>query len=311
MSYVTLLMVLICLQVYSENATTNQKPINIIWQTNAYFEPDWLKEVFSEVYTIEHSDGNFQLLMDNSVIIMSFNQDSPSYFAKLQELNYKFAVVMLSDEWYQGPTYFYPHAKFVLRNYWHKMFAGQKNVYSFPLGYKNGFWLNYPDRNQLKKAAERKFTWSFAGQVTKSTRGEMYQSMTTIPNYHVHTIFGFNTSDSLSTQSYRDLLLDSVFAPCPRGFYNLDSFRVCEALECGCIPIVEKFPLDYFAGLFDGNYPFPAVNAWSEAPVLINELMADPDRLEKLRIECHEWWIAYKNNLKRRIAGIVEEAFKD
>jgi hypothetical protein len=69
----------------------------------------------------------------------------------------------------------------------------------------------------------------------------------------------------------RDVMLQSIFIPCPRGYVSPDSFRFCEALECGWIPIVEKIPTsftDYFRGMLDEDYPFPAVADWSEAPPL-------------------------------------------
>jgi hypothetical protein len=77
----------------------------------------------------------------------------------------------------------------------------------------------------------------------------------------------FNGPDSLSIEEYRNLFLNTTFMPCPKGCWNFDCFRVCEALECGCISIVEKIPFDYFQRLM-GDYPFLAVNTWVRRQLL-------------------------------------------
>ena len=79
-------------------------------------------------------------------------------------------------------------------------------------------------------------------------------------------------------------------------------------MECGCIPIVEKYPLDYFEKLM-GKYPFLAVNSWDEAPALIEKFLEDPVRLEALRAECYAWWLEHKKTLQREIADLVQESF--
>lgn len=33
---------------------------------------------------------------------------------------------------------------------------------------------------------------------------------------------------------------NAVFCPAPKGFYSVESFRVYEALESGCIPLVDN-----------------------------------------------------------------------
>jgi hypothetical protein len=134
----------------------------------------------------------------------------------------------------------------------------------------------------------------------------MIQNMRKIPKYYIHETFDFNAPDALSAANYRDLLLESIFVPCPRGWWNLDSFRLSEALECGCIPIVENAPFDYFSRLFGESYPFPSLTSWNELTRIIRPLLAQPERLEKLRQDCYTWWINYKAKEKEHIAKLVE-----
>ena len=64
-----------------------------------------------------------------------------------------------------------------------------------------------------------------------------------------------------------DILSSTEFIPCPYGFFHPETYRVFEALECGCIPIVES-AYDYYEHVFPNN-PFLKVNIWKEAkPIL-------------------------------------------
>lgn len=293
---------------------TTKMPVNLIYIINKPFiyEWDWLKEVLSEFDVKEFRNNTYDLFLDNSIIVISSFDTSNeeelfnNYLKKLQSKNCKFGVIHTSDELYSASTDFYDQCKFVLRNYWHKKFKDYPNVTYFPLGYKQGFWKD--SDKVIKDSFHRDYAWSFAGQVRKSTRIDMINNMKKIPNYFFYEIFYFDAPDSLSAEDYRDILLDSVFVPCPRGFWNLDSFRVSEALECGCIPIVEKAPLDYFEHLF-GKYPFLAVESWSQAPELIKQLLANPERLEQLRLDCQQWWLEHKKMMKSQVGEVVTRSF--
>jgi hypothetical protein len=90
----------------------------------------------------------------------------------------------------------------------------------------------------------------------------MLSAMSSVEGGHVHGTSALNprsltpeqreAADApLNIEDYAQLLSETIFAPCPAGWENLDSFRVCEALEAGCIPIVERRPFyDYFRHLF-------------------------------------------------------------
>lgn len=292
----------------------NRKKVNLIFQSfdpSTIYETDWIREILSELEVKEIHDKNYEIFEDHSIIVLSEidKEKLNNYIDKLQKLNYKFGVIHISDELYQAPTDFYGKCSFVIRNYWHKNFLNQKNVHFFPLGYKQGFWRDFP-KTEIKDSGHRKYTWSFAGQVAKSTRMSMINQMKTIPNYFFYEIFSFNAANSLKPGDYRDVLLDSIFVPCPRGWWNLDSFRVSEALECGCIPIVERTPFDYFEKFY-GKYPFISVESWDGVPELINALRSDPLRLEQLRLECYQWWVKYKKEMKSQITDVVNTSFEE
>ncbi len=290
-----------------------KEPINLIWLgggPEGSWEEDWIHEMLSEVKADFQTivDIDHAVFLDRSIIVSSApNMEKyKQYFSEYSKRNLRFGIIHISDEGYSHPCDFYQYAQFIVRNYWHKKFAGQKNLLFFPLGYKRKFWHSF--QGELKPSFSRKFTWSFAGQISKSSRISMIGNMKKIPGYFIHETSTFNAPECLPIAAYRDLMLESIFMPCPRGWWNLDSFRLSEALECGCIPIVEKTPFDYFAKLFDGPYPFLAVENWEEVPHLMKTLLADPERLEQLRLDCYHWWLEYKKNLEKKIADLVEDA---
>ncbi len=284
--------------------------IPVIWQDlkGGYeWDSDWIKEILSEVPIVHVYDGEYKEVIDRAIVVAYGNQEYEGYFQKFIEKGYKFGVIHLSDENYTHSTAHYEKASFVLRNLWHEKFQDQKNVYVYPLGYAGGFWKN-GNQKKVKKISDRSYVWSFAGQVSKSTRKEMIAHMKTIKKHYFHKIKSFDDPKSLPHWKYREVMQNTMFIPCPRGFVNVDSFRVWEALECGCIPIVEKDPTDYFTQGFGPN-PFLSVTNWSEAPELIQHLLDHPKQLKALQDNCYRWWMDYKKQMKQDIKEIVLEAF--
>lgn len=282
-------------------AVLKAEPIHLIWQAQKEMlcETDWLREILSEINYTEIDDGQWNVFKDRSIIVIPRGRKGKKYFKALQEKRYKFVVIQVGDETYSSKPKFYEKMPLVIRNYWHKMYG--KNVMAFPLGYMKGFWTKSP---QMLTSKERKYTWSFAGQIEKSTRREMILNMKKISNFKIHETGSFLDPNGLAVDTYHALLSDTLFVPCPKGFCNLDSFRVYEALEAGCIPIVEKSPTDYFTHFF-GAHPFLSVSSWDEVAPLVEATLADPEKLEKRRIECSEWWLNYKGKMKKEMTAAI------
>lgn len=293
--------------------TAASAKISLIWQADRkhMWEGDWVIELLSGLDYESVDDLKFEKYIDNSVIVVSCCQESTMapYFKKLYDMNYKFGIILLSDELYHCGTKFYQYAKFIFRNLWHKKFNNYPNVYCFPLGYKSGFWKG--TNQEIKPALERHYTWSFAGQITKKpSRAQMIECLKAIPTYYIHEIPIFGAASSLGVSDYQNLLLDTIFVPCARGYWNMESFRLYEALECGCIPIVETFPINYYKK-FLGEHPFITLDSsWQEAPAKMNELLQNPQALEQKRQECMQWWADYKMNLKKKFHDIIHYNLK-
>lgn len=149
--------------------------------------------------------------------------------------------------------------------------------------------------------------WSFAGDNKKFSRAEMLGEMGKLAGGHTHLSSGFGSADALPTDTYRALLDETVFVPAPGGWSNLETFRVYEALEAGCIPIVEKRPsFDYFTTLL-GAHPMPTVESWAQAVGLVNQ-MQQSGKIEHVRIVCMDWWSDHKSKLIDSVTGFVTRA---
>lgn len=112
--------------------------------------------------------------------------------------------------------------------------------------------------------------------------------------------------DALPVDAYRAFMDSILFAPCPKGFVSPDSFRLFEALEAGCIPIVEKKGpglADYYTTVF-GPHPIPTVDDWAEAPDLMRRLL-NGGAIEGLRLECLAWWQTYRQRVRAEISAAL------
>lgn len=282
--------------------------ISLVWQSERkkIWEEDWLSELLMGLEYEIVDDMKFEKFIDNSIIVVVPPQEKQMipYFKKMHELGYKFGVILLSDECYTCTTEFYKYAQFVFRNYWHKQFVDDPKVLCFALGYKSGFWNGIS--KSLAQSSQRPYYWSFAGQISgKPTRATMIAHLKQVSPYYLHEIGTWMDPRSLHTYDYQILMLNSIFIPAGRGYWNMDSFRVWEALECGCIPIVEKFPIDYFKK-FLGEHPFIVIDSWDQAPFKIAKLCSDSIALEEKRQECITWWNNYKKETNKKMLAIIE-----
>ena len=100
---------------------------------------------------------------------------------------------------------------------------------------------------------------------------------------------------------YLDQLGSAWFAPAPSGPCSVDTFRAYEALEQGCIPIVDgqtpAGPTDYWHFVY-GDVPFPIIDNWD----LVGGLIEYPLQFkERLSAECSAWWQQQKRNMTWRL----------
>jgi hypothetical protein len=287
-------------------------PLKLVWQIplERVWEIDWLRYLLSPLNVGEIVDTRHQEFHDGSIVVDNhLTTAKRAYYFEMLKRGHRFALIHLSDERYVDDYGAYSLANVVIRNYWCRLHASDSRVLTIPLGLMNGFKIS-----ARKPARDRRYSWSFAGNVDKTSRPAMLGALAAVAGGHVHGSDSSgpwllkraaNPTPPLAIADYAALMSDTVFAPCPAGWQNLDSFRVCEALEAGCIPIVERrASYDYFRHLF-GEHPMLTVNEWSEAPAAIAQLQADPDALEQRRFACETWWQDHKRATAQRVQNAI------
>ena len=153
----------------------------------------------------------------------------------------------------------------------------------------------------------RSLDWFFAGQNTHVRRRECIAAMEECTgNGAVVKTRGF--SQGLPRNIYLDLLGATRMAPCPSGPVTVDSFRVCEALEMGAIPIVDLYspmradPL-YWEVAFGEWCPLPTIEDWANLPTLMEEWLDD---WEVRAAKILAWWGNTRMKWRRDLLADVE-----
>ena len=148
--------------------------------------------------------------------------------------------------------------------------------------------------------------WSFVGQQQHDIRRAFARAVEGRGDGILHTSTGFGGlgNDGFPYDSYIRLMLRSDFVLCPPGNVSPDSFRVCEALECGAIPIVTG--RDYWKRVFRNN-PFAPVSIVDHAAEIPHILACDSARVDEIRKSFTFAWSSYKLMFVEEIATTVAE----
>lgn len=169
---------------------------------------------------------------------------------------------------------------------------------------------------------ERPTDFFFEGQATPR-RQEWIDAVKDLPNGLVVCTGGFGQGEEY--QTYINHFLNAKIALCPGGTVSPDTFRLYEALECGCIPILDTqgFSRDWGEGGIDisgKNYwdkvfstppPFPMVRDIQEIPELVRGTL---EHYEKMLKDTREWWVkeqvAFVMNFESDIRYLARELRK-
>lgn len=170
----------------------------------------------------------------------------------------------------------------------------------------NGYPTDAPE--MIEAARKRTFGMrdidcSFQGQMTHSRRVECVNATQRITGKYkcsLMTTEGF--TQGVPRESYYETMVRSKLVLCPSGPYTPDSFRFAEALEAGCIPIVDNrtqypdYPGGYWNYLFgdEKNFPFPVIDVWSDLPQVVELYLMDWKSRAKA---CKTWWEVQKGKL--------------
>ena len=299
------------------SSTPVLKSYTAIWQAPNPHEREWIEEIFGPFFKEQVTDGKHELVLDNAILFDAFVYcNDVKYYEQFRGKN-AFLVHFLDENFEGLYEEIYRNFLGVFRCHWSNVF-NEKYVRKMPLGYSNG--MGRAGR-AIEPASTRKYVWSFAGQIAKSSRPDMVKALLPVKPYFLSGTDDISGLTFLSREDrepklltpsdFSDLLLQSTFSPCPMGNVQLECFRLYEALECGSIPIVEKrLTMDYFRELL-GEHPIPTVRSWPEARTFIQQMLGNAGEIDALQERCLSWWDGYKQSYREQVIEFVSRRAAD
>jgi hypothetical protein len=263
-----------------------------IWQASNPNERDWIDEIFGPLIKTHITDGRHEVVLDNAILCEAFVYcDDVKYYEQFRGKN-AFLIHFLDENFEGRYQEIYRNFRGVFRCHWSNAF-NEKYVRKMPIGYSLG--MGRAGR-ATERASQRKYLWSFSGQLTKSTRPDMAKALLPLKPYFlssgddVSSLKFLNGADyqqvRFSRAEFFNLMSASTFSPCPMGNVQLECFRPYEALESGSIPIVEKrLTMGYYRELL-GQHPLPIVRSWAEARHFIEGMRQRPAEMNALQERC-------------------------
>lgn len=110
-------------------------------------------------------------------------------------------------------------------------------------------------------------------------------------------------------EEYFSILKSAKVVPCPSGPMTVDTARPLEAMEAGCVPVVDmvtprREDYDYWALCFGKDAPFIRVKDWARFPRIVQKVERDwPRDANKV----FSWWQGYKRRLTYRLDNDIKE----
>jgi hypothetical protein len=153
----------------------------------------------------------------------------------------------------------------------------------------------------------RPLDWYFAGQITHARRVACAEQLRKLPNGDLLETSGF--WQGYDREQYYHFFSHAKIIPCPSGPTTPDSFRVWEALEFGCLPIVDgtcpkfAYPHGYWKYVLGHTPPFPIIYDWADLPRIMKE---EIDKWPYNRDCAWAWWQEYKKEMMQWVAQDLE-----
>jgi hypothetical protein len=310
----------------TKRGATMVEKINVIWKSyhkpdvidRGYWDQGLLEDIFKQVEVNHHTDfdwlgetdGKGKLVSDQGAVVIingrTHAEDADKINADIAKLKWVLFIETGDEE-----------AIFPWRDIKHPMMKiwimlprmNEHNDAHFRLtqGYRPGTPELLKEIGRLDKTLD----YSFIGQAFHERRQQCVdvakQFQTVYENSSVHTTAGFG--DELFTQTaYLEVLARTKIALCPSGIETPDSFRLYEALEAGCVPVVDAFSTNFktpgfWQYLLGNDIPFPILSYWDELPALLPTLLKEyPANANK----CQAWWLQKKREIKLRLLDDVK-----
>jgi len=282
--------------------------IKLIYDIRATWENDYIKELFCNIdydiiYVIPEILKNKleqeNEISNNNILVFSSNTYSFDEILKIVLRIKPIIIVHLSDEWGVKPqfTLLASCTELLLHQHHfnHYPYDNFNNIIQIPLGYMSGMFnkenaLDY----KVKPIRERKYKWSFVGNMKKQNRLELINKF----SKKISTNF---IGNNIAPSSMRDIYNDSIFVPNGIGNVVIDCFRIYEAILCGSIPIIVCQEKEFNDTFYYNNDipPFIFEKTWDDAVNKCEYLLNNIQEIENIQEKNYEW-------LKKKIKSIQE-----
>jgi GR25 family glycosyltransferase involved in LPS biosynthesis len=271
---------------------------------NAY-EREWIQELMGkdQPFLVEPISFQDPAPTDKPIVILQrpYTERYIALFMKWNQQGAGFYVFHLSDEFSNDNLEFYTfeHCLGVVRIYTRSDIPkeAKDKVVTIPLGYH--WTLGGGSDNPLEKTPRlpfRNIVWSFYGTAWQDRHLKL-KPLQEIQPHSLRLVDTWESPEKITRNQYIAILLDSVFVPCPQG-NNPETFRLYEALECGCLPLYVKSEKDdeYIEWLQNELGLLPVSN-WEEAKNLVNHFLKEKDIMETYRNQLLIRWKTWKERL--------------
>ena len=258
--------------------------------------------------------------------IVEFLTQGFAHRMDVKELQGEGAIIVIKADWDKNPAKFCEdtaHLKWIL------LFVtaneeGNSN-YHKSLSPNCKVWLQTPHRHQTCDRAipwgwtpncrvdawpERTLDYSFAGQITHKRRWDLMEALPEVAmvnrKWEFHGSDGF--AKGISQAEYYGLMARSKVIPCPSGPVTVDSFRVCEALELGAVPILDTwsprgpYP-EYWQRVFP-RHPFETLDNWRMFPFQLEHILRNWSMVSEV---VQRYWAQWKAKQKEFLLADLKE----
>jgi hypothetical protein len=178
-----------------------------------------------------------------------------------------------------------------------------------PLGYKSGMFDATTGESNRE---ERNLKWSFFGNLHQGN-----EDYANAANDRQEMISVFKSWQPFETRSNTDVkqvgkfYSTSKFVPIGRGFFNLECFRIYEAIFNGAIPIVVASENEIQKTFSSGGMSFPEgfvfASNWKSALEKAQKLEKDKKKLNEFQRKSQKWLKDWISTIQDKIEKEVKE----
>lgn len=276
-----------------------------------YWDQGLLEDLFKRG-DYKHREGFVKRLPDGAVVILNGRTHANVVDRINEDLErLRWAVLIITgDEEAEFP---FEQIKHPLIRIWvmHPR-MNRHNDTSFKL--PNGYRTDTHDILKEIGRPEKKYDFMFVGQVNHARREQCLEAANAMPAEFSRYIVATDSfgKEEINQCEYLTRLAESRIVLCPSGIETPDSFRLYEALEAGCLPIVDAFSTKnpdwgFWPYLFGEEPPFPVIPYWSDLPAMLPALLRDYPANANIAFA---WWQNFKGRMYQKLIDDITEVSK-